>query len=88
MSEVILYQSVLQKLGQLSPQNLAELDAFLAFLVQKQTKGLRSDEGAAQALPEQLFGAWKEWDEQEFQSFLDYTNEVRADLYNNRELDV
>ncbi len=88
MSEVILYQSVLQKLGQLSPQNLAELDAFLAFLVQKQTKGLRGNDETLQTLPEQLFGAWKEWDEQEFQSFLDYTNEVRTDLYSNRELDI
>jgi hypothetical protein len=88
MSEVILYQSVLQKLGQLSPQNLAELDAFLAFLVQKQTKGFLGNDEAVQTLPDQLFGAWKEWDEQEFQSFLEYTNEVRADLYGNRELDI
>ena len=33
MSDTILYQSVLQKLGQLSPNNLAQLDAFLTGLI-------------------------------------------------------
>ena len=68
MSEAVLYQSVLQKLGQLSPQNLAELDAFLAVLVKKQTKGAVTNE---QPLLDQYFGAWKDWDDEEFQDFLD-----------------
>jgi len=38
MSDSMLYQSVLQKLGQLSPQKLMELDAFLAVLVEKQER--------------------------------------------------
>jgi hypothetical protein len=33
MSDTILYQSVLQKLGQLSPSNLSQLDAFLSVLI-------------------------------------------------------
>ena len=33
MSDTILYQSVLQKLGQLNPNNLAQLDAFLTGLI-------------------------------------------------------
>ena len=33
MSETILYQSVLQKLGQLNPKNLSKLDAFLSLLI-------------------------------------------------------
>ena len=38
MSDTILYQSVLQKLGQLNPNNLAQLDAFLTGLIgQKST---------------------------------------------------
>lgn len=38
MSDSMLYQSVLQKLGQLSPQKLMELDAFLVVLVEKQER--------------------------------------------------
>lgn len=33
MSDTILYQSVLQKLGQLNPNNLAQLDTFLTGLI-------------------------------------------------------
>ena len=33
MTESILYQSVLQKLGQLNPNNLSQLDAFLSVLL-------------------------------------------------------
>ena len=33
MSETVLYQSVLQKLGQLNPKSLSQLDAFLSILV-------------------------------------------------------
>lgn len=36
MSEIVLYQLVLQKLGKLSPQHLVELNAFLGGLLQKQ----------------------------------------------------
>lgn len=88
MSEVILYQAVLQKLGQLSPQNLAELDAFLAFLVQKQKGTHRANEVKSGLSPDQFFGAWKDWDDQEFQGFLDYTEDVRADLFGSREFEI
>lgn len=76
MSEIVLYQSILQKLGQLSPKDLAELDAFLAILVQRETKS-RQAQNPNQALNE-LFGAWKDWEEEEFQAFLDHTKEVRT----------
>ena len=33
MSDTVLYQSVLQKLGQLDPNSLVELDAFLSVLI-------------------------------------------------------
>lgn len=33
MTDTILYQSVLQKLGQLNPNSLAQLDAFLSVLL-------------------------------------------------------
>jgi len=53
MTEAVLYQSVMQKLGQLSPQNLAELDAFLAFLVEKQERAI------ANKKPKFGFGKYK-----------------------------
>jgi hypothetical protein len=33
MTDTVLYQSVLQKLGQLNPNNLSQLDAFLSVLI-------------------------------------------------------
>jgi hypothetical protein len=33
MTEVIIYQSVIQKLGQLNPNDLSQLDAFLTALI-------------------------------------------------------
>ncbi len=33
MTDTVLYQSVLQKLGELNPKNLAQLDAFLSVLI-------------------------------------------------------
>ena len=33
MSDAILYQSVLQKLGQLNPKELSQLDSFLSVLI-------------------------------------------------------
>jgi hypothetical protein len=37
MTDTILYQSVLQKLGQLNPNNLSQLDAFLSVLIGNNT---------------------------------------------------
>ena len=33
MTDTVLYKSVLQKLGQLNPSNLSQLDAFLTVLI-------------------------------------------------------
>ena len=33
MTDTVLYQSVLQKLGQLNPNSLSQLDAFLSVLI-------------------------------------------------------
>ena len=33
MTDAVLYQSVLQKLGQLNPRNLGQLDVFLSILI-------------------------------------------------------
>ena len=37
MSEAVLYQSILQKLGQINPNQLSQIDVYLSMLV-KQTK--------------------------------------------------
>ena len=37
MTDTILHQSVLQKLGQLNPNNLSQLDAFLSVLIDHTT---------------------------------------------------
>ena len=37
MSEAVLYQSILQKLGQINPDQLSQIDVYLSMLV-KQTK--------------------------------------------------
>jgi hypothetical protein len=84
MTEALLYQSILQKLGQLPLKGLPQVDAFLAFLVSQEPKK------AADAPPKKtighLFGAWKTWDEQEFQDFLAHTAEVRGNLFSTRDI--
>ena len=45
MTETVLYQSVLQKLGQLNPNNLSQLDAFLSVLIGQNTP-LKIDKNA------------------------------------------
>ena len=82
MTEAVLYQSILQKLGQLSPKGLPEVDAFLTFLVSQQGKGKKKSSKSIA----HLFGAWKDWNEQEFQDFLEHTTEARNDLFATREL--
>ncbi len=37
MSDTILYQSILQKLGQLNPKNLSQVDALLSVLIRHNT---------------------------------------------------
>jgi hypothetical protein len=42
MAEAVLYQSVIQKLGQLNPNDLSQLDAFLTALIKATPKKKKS----------------------------------------------
>lgn len=75
MSQIELYQSVLLKLGQLPAKELAALDAYLSVLATpkeayKKTKGIAH-----------LAGAWKNWDDQDFEDFLQITRQIRQDMF-------
>jgi hypothetical protein len=81
MSQAELYQSVLLKLGQLPAASLAEVDAFLAGLAKKrnQNKPARYKTRLAK-----IAGAWKDWDDQEFNAFLDTTRQIRREMFADR----
>ncbi len=84
MTEALLYQSILQKLGQLPVNGLPQVDAFLAFLVSQEPKKLGKE--SPKKSIDHLFGAWKTWDENEFQDFLAHTAEVRNNLFSTRDI--
>ncbi len=89
MSEVILYQSVLQKLGQLSPKELFVLDNFLSKLLPQSAENSQPRHGKRKKKPvASLFGAWADWDEKEFQEFLNYNAAVRNDIFSTRDLQL
>jgi hypothetical protein len=79
MSQVELYQSVLLKLGQLPSKDLAALDAYLSLLTKKNTPSVKT-KGIAH-----LAGAWKNWEGQEFEDFLQITQQIRSDLFTPRQ---
>ena len=43
MSDTILYQSILQKLGQLNPKNLSQVDAILSVLIGHNTSPSKTE---------------------------------------------
>lgn len=81
MSQVELYQSVLSKLGQLAPSDLAVLDAYLEGLLKKEAKA------KAKGISH-LAGAWKDWSETDFQDFLRTTKQIRLDLFTDRNVSI
>ncbi|MFN0013764.1 MAG: hypothetical protein ACKVU2_04375 [Saprospiraceae bacterium] len=85
MSQVELYQSVLQKLGQLPSGSLAQVDAYLSQLLQ--AKSLRKNKAAKIDIAK-FSGAWKNWDEREFLAFLEQTRDTRQDLFADRGVDL
>ena len=76
----VLYQSVLQKLGKISPEKLAVLDNFLTQLVNAEPK----NKNFTKKVVLNLAGAWKDWDEKEFDQFLNQTKEARESLFSDR----
>lgn len=70
MSQIELYQSVLLKLGRLSAKELAALDAYLSLLTTSK-KAQAKPKGIAH-----LAGAWKNWDDADFEDFLQITRQI------------
>ncbi|MBK7936102.1 MAG: hypothetical protein IPJ82_03090 [Lewinellaceae bacterium] len=81
MSEIELYQSVLLKLGQLPSENLAEVDAFLSGLAKKRT---RIKTARYKTRLAKIAGAWKDWDDREFNAFLETTRQTRQEMFADR----
>jgi hypothetical protein len=79
MPQVELYQSVLLKLGQLQGKDLAALDAYLSLLTKKNTPIVET-KGIAH-----LAGAWKNWEGHDFEDFLQFTQQIRNDLFAPRQ---
>ncbi|NUO02767.1 MAG: hypothetical protein HUU01_19335 [Saprospiraceae bacterium] len=78
MSDTKLYQSVLSKLGQLPPKELAVLDAYLGLLLQRASKEPTNIA--------QLAGAWSDWKDEEFEDFLQINRQTRQELFSDRDL--
>lgn len=60
MTEIALYQSVLQKLGQITPQDLSVLDAFLTSLVNQGKQAKSVHKSKKQPQPTQSPTYWLE----------------------------
>lgn len=82
MSQVELYQSVLLKLGQLPARELAALDVYLSRLVTPK-KAPAKPKGIAH-----LAGAWKNWDDADFEDFLQITRQIRQDMFAPRQFSL
>ncbi len=82
MSQVELYQSVLLKLDQLTAKELAALDAYLSVMV-KGSKAQAKPKGIAH-----LAGAWKNWDDADFEEFLQITRQIRQDMFAPRQFSL
>lgn len=85
MSQVELYQSILLKLGQLPSTSLEEVDAFLSEVAKKQTRKKKMHYKTRLA---QIAGAWKDWDDREFNIFLETTRQTRQEMFADRELSI
>ena len=82
MSQGELYQSVLMKLGQLPDKELAALDAYLSLLA----KGSKTHSKSRNIA--HLAGAWKHWDDHDFEDFLQITRQIRQDLFASRQFSL
>jgi hypothetical protein len=85
MSDFELYQSVLLKLGQLPSKDLVDVDTFLSLLVEKHKKGKGKNKKTEIS---KLAGAWKNWDEREFEAFLHATQQTRQSLFSDRTFEL
>ncbi len=82
MSHAELYQSVLLKLGLLPAKELADLDAYLSQRVKKRQPELKPKNGQSKVL--KSAGAWKDWDDKDFEDFLRLARQSREEMFNDR----
>lgn len=85
MSQIELYQSILLKLGQLPATSLADVDAFLSEIVKNKS---RHKKARYQSRLAKIAGAWKDWDDQEFNAYLDTTRQIRQEMFSDREFSL
>jgi hypothetical protein len=86
MSDIELYQSVLLKLGQLPAKELADLDAYLSQRIRQRRVRHKPKNGSSNV--SKSAGAWKDWDDKEFEDFLRITREAREEMFADREFQL
>ncbi len=82
MTQTELYPSILVKLGQLPTTSLADVDLFLAKLAKQHA--LRTKPKRYKTRLAKIAGAWKNWDDREFNAFLETTRQIRQELFADR----
>ena len=82
MSQIELYQSVLLKLGQLPPKELGALDAYLSLLATPKEAPAKPKSIA------HLAGAWKNWNDRDFEDFLHITRQTRQEMFVPRQFSL
>jgi hypothetical protein len=83
MSQVELYQSVLTNIGRLSTNQMVELDYFVNQLIANPSISFSKKNGISH-----LAGAWKTWPDEDFADFLAHTQNVRSELFSDRNIDL
>jgi len=86
MSQTELYQSILLKLGHLPAASLAEVDAFLSEITKKNSSRIKKAHYKTRLA--QIAGSWKDWDEHEFNSYLESTRQIRSEMFADRDFSV
>ena len=86
MSQIELYQSVLSKLGQLPVQELVELDAYLSLRLRR--KPLKESTKTTQSNVSKVAGAWKDWNNADFEDFLGVLRQSREEMFADRGFQV
>jgi hypothetical protein len=85
MSQIELYQSVLAKLGQLPVQELAALDRYLSQRLKNQ--GAKRPKSERSNILKTA-GAWKDWDDREFEDFLNIGRQTRNEMFSDRNMEL
>ncbi|MFN4254305.1 MAG: hypothetical protein ACK4Q5_04800 [Saprospiraceae bacterium] len=85
MTQIELYPSILLKLGQLPAESLVEVDLFLSNLAKQHTRVKPKQYKNRLA---KVAGAWKNWDDREFNAFLETTRQTRQEMFADRQMSL